>query len=85
MNVKVSRVQLCNPKDFSRRKNWSGWPIPPPAALPNPGIEPGSPALQVDSLPAELRGETEGEWIYPLRDNGYMYIFAVHFEPSQHY
>ena len=25
-----------------------------PADLPNPGIEPGSPALQADSLPAEL-------------------------------
>ena len=27
---------------------WSGYPIPSPADLPNPGIEPGSPALQVD-------------------------------------
>ena len=26
----------------------------PPGELPNPGIEPGSPVLQVDSLPAEL-------------------------------
>ena len=25
--------------------------------LPNPGIEPGSPALQADSLPAELPGK----------------------------
>ena len=30
----------------------SGWPIPPPADLPDPGIKPGSPALQVDSLPS---------------------------------
>ncbi|XDB58478.1 hypothetical protein AB1E18_011891 [Capra hircus] len=30
-----------------------GWPTPSPADLPNPGIKPGSPALQVDSLPAE--------------------------------
>ena len=28
-------------------------PFPFPGDLPNPGIEPGSPALQVDSLPAE--------------------------------
>ena len=28
--------------------------LPSPADLPNPGIEPGSPALQEDSLPAEL-------------------------------
>ena len=33
---------------------WSGLPIPSPVDLPNPGIEPGSPALQADSLPAEL-------------------------------
>ena len=36
---------------------WSGRPIPSPADLPNPGIEPGSPALQVDSLLAELPGK----------------------------
>ena len=36
---------------------WSGEPIPSPGDLPNPGIEPGSPALQVDSLPAELHGK----------------------------
>ena len=31
-------------------------PIPSPADLPDPGIEPGSPALQADSLPTELSG-----------------------------
>ena len=36
---------------------WSGQPIPPPEDLPDPGIEPGSPALQVDSLPTELSGK----------------------------
>ena len=33
---------------------WSGWPFPSPGDLPNPGIEPKSPALQADSLPTEL-------------------------------
>ena len=33
--------------------------IPSPADLPDPGIEPGSPALQADSLPTELSGEPE--------------------------
>ena len=33
-------------------------PIPPPADLPDPGIEPGSLALQVDSLPKELSGSS---------------------------
>ena len=31
-------------------------PVPSPGGLPNPGVELGSPALQVDSLPAELSG-----------------------------
>ena len=35
----------------------SGWPILSPGDLPDPGIELGSPALQADSLPAELRGK----------------------------
>ena len=35
---------------------WSGWPIPSPADVPDPGVEPGSPALQVDSSPTELPG-----------------------------
>ena len=38
---------------FSRQEYWSGWPFPPPGNLPNPGIEPGSLALQADSLPSE--------------------------------
>ena len=33
---------------------WSGYPIPSPGDLPNPAIKPGSPALQTDSLQAEL-------------------------------
>ena len=32
---------------------WSGLPFPSPGDLPNPGIKPGSPALQADSLPSE--------------------------------
>ena len=43
--------------EFSRLEYWSGYPIPSPADLPNPGIESESPALQVDSLPAELPGK----------------------------
>ena len=41
---------------FSRQEYWSGLPGPPPGDLPDPGIEPkspASPALQVDSLLAE--------------------------------
>ena len=43
--------------EFSRPEYWSGYPFPSPGDLPNPGIEPRSPALQADSLPAEPRGK----------------------------
>ena len=36
---------------------WSGQPIPSPGKLPDPGIEPGSPALQKVSLASELLGK----------------------------
>ena len=42
---------------FSRQEHWSGLPFPSPGDLPNPGIKPGSPTLQVDSLPAEPPGK----------------------------
>ena len=38
---------------FSRQGYWSGLPCPPPGALPHPGMEPCSPALQAVSLPSE--------------------------------
>ena len=37
---------------FSRQEYWSGFPCPPPRYLPHPGIKPGSPALQADTLPS---------------------------------
>ena len=36
---------------FSRQEYWSGLPFPTPGNLPEPGIKPGSPALQADALP----------------------------------
>ena len=44
---------------FSRQEYWSGLPFPSPGALPDPGIESRSPALQTDSLPTELQGKSE--------------------------
>ena len=38
---------------FSRQEYWSGLPFPSPGDLPNPGIEPRSPALQADALFSE--------------------------------
>ena len=39
---------------FPRQEYWSGLPCPPPGDLPNPGIEPMSPVLQMDSLTTEM-------------------------------
>ena len=38
---------------LSRQEYWSELPCLSPGELPNPGMETGSPALQVDSLPSE--------------------------------
>ena len=43
---------------FSRQEYWSGVPFPSPEDLPNPEIKPGSPALQADTLPSELLGNS---------------------------
>ena len=42
---------------FSRQEYWSGLPFPSPGDIPNPGIEPWSPALQADALTSELPGK----------------------------
>ena len=42
---------------FSRQEYWSGLPFPSPGDLPDPGIKPGSPALQADSLLSEPPGK----------------------------
>ena len=49
-------------------KYWSKLPWPPLGVLPNPGLEPRSPALQTDSLPSEPpRKSKKLEWIaYPF-------------------
>ena len=39
--------------EFSRQAYWSGLPFPTSGDLPDPGLEPGSPALWADSLPSE--------------------------------
>ena len=42
---------------FSRPECWSGLPFPSSGDLPNPGIEPGSPAMQADALLSEPPGK----------------------------
>ena len=62
VKVAQSCLAFCDPRDytvlgFSRPEYWSGQPFPSPGDLPNPEIEPESPALQADSLPTELSGK----------------------------
>ena len=45
---------------FSKQEYWSGLPFPSPGDLPNPGIEPRSPALQADALPLSHQGRLVG-------------------------
>ena len=60
--VTLSCPTLCNPMDYTLHGILQAtileWvPFPSPGDLPNPGIEPRSPKLQVDSLPAEPPGK----------------------------
>ena len=52
---------------FSRQEYWSGLPSPSPGDLPDPGIEPRSPALQADALPSELKGLEAIKWTQPIK------------------
>ena len=61
-------LTLCDPMNcsppgssvhgFSRQEYWSELPYPSPGDLPDPGIEPRSPALQADALLSEPPGKT---------------------------
>ena len=49
-------TRLLCPWDFPGKSTGVGVPLPSPGDLPDPGIEPRSPALQADALPSELKG-----------------------------
>ena len=57
---------------FSRQECWSGLPFPSPGDLPDPGIEPRSPALHADALPPKPKAFYYG--IDPL-----IYLYAFYF------
>jgi len=52
--------------EFSRLKYWSGLPFPSPGDLSNLGIEPRSPTLWADSLPAEPHGMLKNTGVHSL-------------------
>ena len=66
--------QASQSMGFSRQEYWSGLPFPSPGDLPDPGIEPRSPALRADTLPSEAPGKP--------RAGGILYISWVFLEQS---
>ena len=78
---------LCNPMDcslpgslsmgFSRQEYWSGLPCPPPGDLPDPGMDPGSPAFHEDSLPLVLLGKplSQGMFLQTSQRNVELFVY----------
>ena len=52
--------------EFSRSESWSGWLLPSPGDLSNPGIKLRSPTLWADSLSAELQGKPQNTGVGSL-------------------
>ena len=75
--------------ECSRQEYWNGLPFPSPGDLPNPGIEPGSPALWADVLLSEppgnqslrVKGKPLGQRIFFLHSlptclcHSWLYVF----------
>ena len=59
-----SAYQASPSMGFSRQEYWSGLPFPSPGDPPNPGIEPGSPALEADALTSEPPGKAGRDVAY---------------------
>ena len=66
----VAARLLC-PWGFSRQEYRSALPCPPPGDLSNSGLEPRSPALQVDSLLPEPPGKPTYKYM------AYKFLFIV--------
>ena len=80
-------LTLCDPMDcslhqaspsmgFSRQEYWGGSPFPSSGNLSDPGIEPGSPALQADALPSvppeKLSSQSGIKPRYPVSPGGFL-------------
>ena len=59
-------ARLLCPCEFSRQEYESGLPCPPPGNLPNPGMEPKTPTLHVDSLQSEPPGKPKNTGVSSL-------------------
>ena len=82
-NLATPRTVACQAPlsmGISRQEYWSGLPFPSLGDFPDSGIEPGSPALQADSLPTELQGKPP--CILPNENNQLQKISSVQFGGS---
>ena len=77
---KTIPAKLLCPWGFSRQEYWGGLPVPSLGDLPNPGIEPRSPTLQVDTLPAKPQGKPKNigvdslsllQWIFSTQESNW--------------
>ena len=59
---------------FSMQEYWSGLPFPSPGDLPDPRIEPGSPALEANALTSEPPGKPHRMWRRDVYLMSYIYI-----------
>ena len=69
-NPLTEALQAPLSMEFPRQEFWNGLPFPPPGNLPDPGIKPRSPTLQVDSLPCELLGKPQILLYIPCDSDG---------------
>ena len=66
-----------------RQESWSGLPFPSPGDLPDPGTEPGSPALQADSLLTEPPGKPKNTGVdcqallQGIKHNSYYFVTSL--------
>ena len=67
---------------FSRQEYWSGLPFPSPEDLPDPGIEPRSPALKADTLPPEPPGKSSRDLPDPGIEPGLLHCRQILYQLS---
>ena len=63
--------------EFSRPEYWSGYPVPSPGDLPNPGIKRRSPALHADSVSAEPLGKPFMGHLMTRKSQVYVSVFGL--------
>ena len=67
---------------FPRQEYWSGLPFPSPGALPNPGIEPASPALAGGFFTTEPSGKPYSMYMYNVYSRCLTNILVMNSSPK---